>query len=73
MDAPRGHRGHADVDANLGTPQFVDKRLVWMTPEWKERFATPRMKLTGWAWKWRMAAAGGWSETGGPWVKPKPP
>jgi len=23
-------------DGNLGTPQFVDKRLVWMTPEWKD-------------------------------------
>src|SRR6201981_2030484 len=25
-------------DGNLGTPQFVDKRLVWMTPDWKDAF-----------------------------------
>lgn len=22
-------------DGNLDTPQFLEKRLVWMTPEWK--------------------------------------
>ena len=27
-----------NFDAALNTPQFVDKRLVYMTPEWKDAF-----------------------------------
>src|SRR5512146_2882252 len=33
-----GIGGMQMFDGNLGTPVFVDKRLVWMTPEWKDAF-----------------------------------
>ena len=37
-----GIGGLQNFDANLATPQIVDKRIVYMTPEWKDafRFAT---------------------------------
>ena len=59
-----------EFDAALATPQVVDKRLAYMTPEWKDafRFATP---LTD-SLHLEIAIAGSprWSESGGPWVKP---
>src|SRR5580765_6725726 len=33
-----GIGGMQNFDANLQTPQIVDKRLVYMTPEWKDAF-----------------------------------
>jgi hypothetical protein len=65
-----GIGGFQNFDAALATPQIVDKRLVYMTPEWKEAFyyaATLADQL-----RLEMAIAGspGWSETGGPWVPP---
>lgn len=55
-------------DAALATPQVVDHRIEYMTPEWKDafRYATTLCDQLG----LEMAIAGspGWSETGGPWV-----
>jgi hypothetical protein len=33
-----GIAGFQNFDAGLTTPQVVDKRLVYMTPEWKDAF-----------------------------------
>src|ERR1700730_2416770 len=33
-----GVAGYQNFDAALQTPQVVDKRLAYMTPEWKEAF-----------------------------------
>src|SRR5919202_1727174 len=33
-----GIGGFQNFDANLATPQIVDRRLTYMTPEWKEAF-----------------------------------
>src|SRR6476659_9844880 len=33
-----GIGGFQNFDANLATPQIVEKRLVYMTPEWKDAF-----------------------------------
>src|SRR5579859_425978 len=33
-----GIAGFQNFDAALNTPQVVDKRLVYMTPKWKEAF-----------------------------------
>jgi hypothetical protein len=65
-----GIGGMQMFDGNLGTPQFVDKRLVWMTPEWKDAFRHPASEAERLGLEMSMAASGGWSETGGPWVKP---
>ena len=66
-----GIGGFQNFDAAFMTPVIVPKRLTYMTPEWKEtfRFMT---KLAD-SLKLEMAIAGspGWSETGGPWVKPE--
>ena len=65
-----GIGGFQAFDAALATPQVVDKRLVYMTPEWKEAF---RYAITlGDKLDMEEAIAGspGWSETGGPWVPP---
>ncbi len=64
-----GIGGLQNFDASLATPQVVDKRLVYMTPEWKKafRFAAERADAAG--LELAIAASPGWSETGGPWVK----
>ncbi len=65
-----GIAGMQMFDGNLGTPQFVDKRLVWMTPEWKDALRHAADEADRLGMEMAMAASGGWSETGGPWVKP---
>ncbi len=63
-----GIGGFQNFDANLFTPLVVEKKLVFMTPEWKDafKFATELADKKG----LEMAIAGspGWSVTGGPWV-----
>ncbi len=63
-----GIGGFQNFDASLFTPVLVEKKLVFMTPEWKEafHFATDLAHEKG----LEMAIAGspGWSVTGGPWV-----
>src|SRR4249919_3893018 len=65
-----GIGGFQNFDAALATPQVVDHRLAYMSPEWKEAFRYA-VKL-GDKLGMEMAIAGspGWSETGGPWVLP---
>ncbi len=55
----------------FGVRQYVDKRIVFHTPEWKEmlRFAASECDRLG--LEMTMHSSGGWSETGGPWVKPE--
>jgi hypothetical protein len=66
-----GIGGFQNFDASLMTPQVVEKRLIFMTPEWKDafRFTTELADKLG----LEMAIAGspGWSESGGPWVPAK--
>lgn len=66
-----GIAGMQMFDGNLGTPQFVGKRLVWMTPEWKDAFRHAASEADRLGLEMAMAASGGWSETAGPWVKPE--
>ncbi|HMJ22391.1 MAG TPA: glycosyl hydrolase, partial [Terriglobales bacterium] len=66
-----GIGGMQMFDGSLGTPQFVDHRLVWMTPEWKEAFRHAGAEADRLGLEMSMAASGGWSETAGPWVKPE--
>jgi hypothetical protein len=66
-----GIGGVQNFDANLATPQIVENRLVYMTPEWQAafRFAGTRAEELG--LEMAIAASPGWSETGGPWVPPQ--
>jgi hypothetical protein len=66
-----GIGGLQNFDANLRTPQIVDKRLVYMTPEWKDAFRFAATEADRLGLELAIASSPGWSETGGPWVKPE--
>lgn len=66
-----GIGGLQNFDANLQTPQIVDHRLVYMTPEWKDAFRFAAHEADRLDLELAIAASPGWSETGGPWVKPQ--
>jgi len=66
-----GIAGMQMFDGSLGVPLFVDNRLVWMTPDWKDAFRHAAKEADRLGLEMAMAASGGWSETAGPWVKPE--
>src|SRR3984885_296236 len=63
-----GIAGYQNFDAALQTPQVVEKRLVYMTPEWKEAFKYAIDVGNQYGMEMAIAGSPGWSETGGPWV-----
>src|SRR3954452_6970929 len=65
-----GIAGFQNFDAALSRDQVVDKRLIYMTPEWQDafRFATDLADRLG--LEEAIAGSPGWSESGGPWVTP---
>jgi hypothetical protein len=65
-----GIGGFQNFDASLGTPKLVDKRLVYMTPEWKDAFQFTTKLADQLGLEEAIAGSPGWSESGGPWVKP---
>ncbi len=66
-----GIAGMQMFDGDMGVPQFTEKRLVWMTPDWKDAFRHAGSEADRLGLEMSMAASGGWSETAGPWVKPE--
>jgi len=56
-----------DID---NSPQIVQKRLVYMTPEWKDAFKYAATLADQLGLELAIAGSPGWSETGGPWVPP---
>ena len=65
-----GIGGFQNFDASLTTPKLVEKRLTYMTPEWKDAFLfTPKLAAQL-GLEEAIAGSPGWSESGGPWVKP---
>lgn len=66
-----GIAGFHVFDAGLATPQIVEKRLEYMTPEWKDAFKTAIETGDKLGMEMTIASAPGWSATGGPWVEPK--
>ncbi|HLO59137.1 MAG TPA: glycosyl hydrolase [Bacteroidales bacterium] len=66
-----GIAGFQNFDAALSTPQIVDKRLVYMTPEWKDAFLYTTKLADSLGLEMAIAGSPGWSESGGPWVKPE--
>ncbi len=65
-----GIGGLQNFDANLSTPQVVDKRLVYMDEGWKDAFNFTVDEVERHGLELAIAASPGWSETGGPWVPP---
>ncbi|MEY2854752.1 MAG: hypothetical protein RL030_1884, partial [Pseudomonadota bacterium] len=66
-----GLGGVQNFDASLATPQIVDKRLVFMAPDWKDAFRHAVKLADSQGMEFAIAASPGWSETGGPWVTPQ--
>jgi hypothetical protein len=66
-----GLGGFQNFDASLFTPQLVEKRLVYMTPEWKDAFKSATLLADQLGLEEAIAGSPGWSETGGPWVPAK--
>ena len=65
-----GIAGFQNFDAALSTPQVVEKRLAYMTPEWKDAFKYATTLADSLGMEEAIAGSPGWSETGGPWVPP---
>ncbi len=65
-----GIAGFQNFDAAFATPQVVDHRLVYMTPEWKDAFKYATTLADQLGMEEAIAGSPGWSETGGPWVPP---
>ena len=65
-----GIAGFQNFDAALQTPQVVPKRLVYMTPEWKDAFRDAIALGDKFGMEMAIAGSPGWSESGGPWVPP---
>ncbi len=66
-----GIGGFQNFDASLFTPQVVEKRLVFMTPEWKDAFKFTTELADKLGLEMAIAGSPGWSESGGPWVPAK--
>lgn len=66
-----GIAGVQNFDASMATPQIVEERLIYMTPQWQEafRFATSEADRLG--LELAIASSPGFTETGGPWVEPR--
>jgi hypothetical protein len=65
-----GITGFQNFDAALDTPQVVKVRLAYMTPEWKDAFRYATKVADQLGMEEAIAGSPGWSESGGPWVKP---
>jgi len=65
-----GIGGVQNFDAQLMTPKIVDTALEYMTPAWKDTFEYALGEANKHNFEFGIAASPGWSETGGPWVKP---
>jgi alpha-L-rhamnosidase/F5/8 type C domain len=65
-----GIAGFQNFDAALNTPQVVEKRLVYMTPDWKDAFKYTATLADQLGLEMAIAGSPGWSESGGPWVPP---
>jgi hypothetical protein len=63
-----GIGGFQNFDAALATPQVVEKRLAYMTPEWKDAFKYATTLADQLGMEEAIAGSPGWSESGGPWV-----
>src|SRR5438034_9858377 len=65
-----GLGGFQNFDASLLTPQVVEKRLIYMTPEWKDAFRYAATLADQLGLEMAIAGSPGWSERGCRWVPP---
>lgn len=65
-----GIGGVDEIDADLFPLQVVKKPLIYMTPGWKSAFRYAAHLAGRYGMEFSIDSSPGWSETGGPWVKP---
>jgi len=65
-----GIGGVETFDVAVSTPNVVEPRLLYMQPGWKDAFHHALQVADRLGMKTTIGAAPGWSQTGGPWVKP---
>jgi hypothetical protein len=65
-----GVGGFTVFEGSIDTPQVVEKRLIYMTPDWKQAFQVALSEAQRLKLEMTIASSAGWSETGGPWVQP---
>ena len=63
-----GISGFHVFDANYETPQIVERRLEYMSGEWKEAFGAMLRQADSLGMEVTVASSPGFSATGGPWV-----
>jgi hypothetical protein len=66
-----GIGGFQNFDAALNTPHLVDHPLDYMTPDWWDTFKYAISLADELGLEASIAGSPGWSESGGPWVKPQ--
>src|ERR1700684_1139204 len=63
-----GIGGFRLFDAAVATPHAGEKRVAYMTPEWKDAFKYATTLADKFGMEEGIAGSPGWSESGGPWV-----
>jgi hypothetical protein len=66
-----GIGGFHNFDIGESSPQIVEKRLVYMSPEWKDAIRFTAKLADSLGLEMTVAGSPGFSETGGPWVEPR--
>ena len=66
-----GIGGFHCFDAAFWGKSIVEHRLVYMSPEWQEEFRHAVLMADSLGMEVAVASCPGWSNTGGPWVKPE--
>ena len=66
-----GIGGFHVFDAGINTPQIVENRLDYMSPEWKKTFRGAIALADSLGMEVAIPSSPGWSSTGGPWVSPE--
>ncbi len=66
-----GIAGFQLADVNAGGGQTVDKKVEFGTPEWFDAVRHAAAEADRLSLEMTIFSSAGWSETGGPWVKPE--
>jgi alpha-L-rhamnosidase len=66
-----GIAGFQLADVNAGGGQTVDQKIVFGTPEWLDAVRHAASEADRLGLEMTIFSSAGWSETGGPWVKPE--
>lgn len=66
-----GIGGFQMFDVGMSTPQFIEKPVRFMTPEWKGMVRHAAQESHRLGLEMGMAMSSGWSESGGTWVTPR--